>query len=773
VIRILFVVVLVFFSAVTGKTQKRSHYPKTLVDATDLLLAGKYDDAQRLFQRTLTNAQAASDEYHAARAQVGLSICYMMAHQFKASVENAEAALEYGARAKDADIAVRAALNLSNVYRRMGNFASAGQTLRSITPFLPEITDVGLSSQIYIHLATEAARKRDWSRAEPLFFAGIDAALGKGDVQTAATGWNHLGHMRLMSHQLRESEAALTEAFRLRRMAGNRNLGTSYTYLGMLRIAQGDAQSARNLLDRALEYGWNGEAAARLANVYYWRAKAKAALSDVPGALADFKEAISRATEWREDILSNDDDRLSFEVGLHRMYDDYVATGMTEWLKSRDATLVRYMFEVAEEHKSASFRQDVAAGKQGSMAYSAALAEYRVALASAWRSGKSQPTDAARLKLSRVEADLGLQHAPEGKRRLEDVQRSLSADEALISFATGDSQSWMWAITRSSVKAYAIAGIREIVPIVKRYRDILENGTSASQAGTQLYSILFGALDASIQTKKDWLLSLDHGLYDIPFAALGPDEAPLILFHSLRNIVGAGLFRRTQPPVVAFRFVGAGDAIYNSADPRWRGPRAVNTTEFARLVNTGPEVLATARAWNSDRKPTILLGGAFNREALDRELHADAGVVHIAAHVVRHNTDSKEVMVGLGLGRDGAPDFLTRSDVAAKNFRVGLVTLNGCASGSGAELPGAGLVGMTRSWLLAGATAVAATYWPVADDSGHLFVDMYSEMARSKSGMTAVKAARALRSAQVAAWRARGQRGASRAWAAVFLSTKS
>jgi CHAT domain-containing protein len=248
----------------------------------------------------------------------------------------------------------------------------------------------------------------------------------------------------------------------------------------------------------------------------------------------------------------------------------------------------------------------------------------------------------------------------------------------------------------------------------------------------------------------------------------------LILFHSLRSIVGAAWIGSTRTPVVSASFVGAGDAIYNSADPRWKGPRPSNTTGFARLLNTGHEVKATARGWTPDPAPTLLLGNEFNRDSLDRVLQTPSGVVHIASHVVQHEKYVNEVMIGLGLDRDGTPDFLTPSDVAIKSLRVGLVTLNGCASGTGAELPGAGLVGMTRAWLVAGATAVAANYWPVPDDRGELFVHMYGDIAsQTKPAITAVKAARALRTAQVAAWRAAGQQqGKPKRWAAVFLSTK-
>jgi CHAT domain-containing protein len=372
-----------------------------------------------------------------------------------------------------------------------------------------------------------------------------------------------------------------------------------------------------------------------------------------------------------------------------------------------------------------------------------------------------------------MESALGVWHTIQGRGSVADVQRCLRPDEALISYFMGESQSWMWAITRGSVEAFRLPGHREIVSIATRFRAGIEDGIASDGANVQLYAMLFGSLGANIQAKKDWLLSLDQGLFDVPFAAMGPAHSPLILSHSLRSIFGAGLLGGERVPVASTRFVAAGDAIYNSADPRWRGPRPSNTTQFPRLVNTGPEVMATSRAWTPDQRPTILMGDRFNRGALDEALQADAGVVHIAAHVVRHQTDGNEVMIGLGLGKDGTPDFLTSSDVAMKSLRVGLVALNGCSSGSGAEFPGAGLVGMTRSWLVAGATAVAANYWPVPDDRGDLFQHMYGFIAANrKQGITAQMAARALQSAQVAAWRSsKGQH--PRHWAGVFLSTRS
>ncbi|HYP09346.1 MAG TPA: CHAT domain-containing tetratricopeptide repeat protein [Bryobacteraceae bacterium] len=741
-----------------------------MIDATAFLRSGKYSSAAELFQSTLTNAIANKDERLAARARIGLSVCFMATHEFKASTENAERAYNYGVREKDAEIAVRAGLNLSSVYRRMGNFNAASQTLRTVHPFVHGINDEALKARVYLHSGIEASRRRDWARAEPLFVSAIDSALAQNDVASAALGWNLIGYMRMLSGELAKADTALTESFRLRRSMGNRDLGTSYLYLGMLRIAQGDPRSALNLLNRAIQLGWNGEAPERLSAMYHNRGKAKRALSDLPGALADFEEAVRRAALWREEILPSDDDRVSFEAGVDRRYDDYVFTGMALWQKTRDPALSRRMFETAEEHKSASFRRTLAAGQRLPAEYYGALASYRSALASAWRSGKAEPASAARVKLSQVEAKLGLKTASAQRRPLPEVQRTLGSSEALISFSIGEAESWMWAVTRHSFEAFRLPGRAAIAPVAERYRASVETGGPPAGSDTELYATLFGQLGSDVQSKKDWLLSLDDGLYSIPFAALGSEKTPLILFHSVRSIFGAGLVTGKIPAVLNSRFMGAGDAIYNSADPRWTGPRLPNTTEFARLVNTGYEVKAVAAAWKHDPRPELLFGDRFKREHLDRLLRSEAAVCHIAGHVVQHETDKNEVMIGLGLGSDGRPDFLTPADIASKSLRVGLVTVNGCASGTGAELPGAGLVGLTRAWLVGGAHAVAATYWPLPDDRGDLFVRMYTEIAAQRPGVTAAKAARALREAQVAAWRSGAK---PRHWAAVFLSSKN
>jgi CHAT domain-containing protein len=54
-----------------------------------------------------------------------------------------------------------------------------------------------------------------------------------------------------------------------------------------------------------------------------------------------------------------------------------------------------------------------------------------------------------------------------------------------------------------------------------------------------------------------------------------------------------------------------------------------------------------------------------------------------------------------------------------------LVVMTGCAAGTGTAADGAGLQGLTRAWLTAGASNVVATLWPVEDRSGDLLPSFY------------------------------------------------
>ena len=113
--------------------------------------------------------------------------------------------------------------------------------------------------------------------------------------------------------------------------------------------------------------------------------------------------------------------------------------------------------------------------------------------------------------------------------------------------------------------------------------------------------------------------------------------------------------------------------------------------------------------------------------------------------------------------------LLGPKDIVARPVTASLVVMDGCRSAQGDSLPSAGLMGLTRAWIGAGAAAVVATRWDVADDAAEsLMIHFYTALRTSRER----GAAYALRDAQMAVLRgADGPRPPSR-WAGYFLLSR-
>jgi CHAT domain-containing protein len=122
--------------------------------------------------------------------------------------------------------------------------------------------------------------------------------------------------------------------------------------------------------------------------------------------------------------------------------------------------------------------------------------------------------------------------------------------------------------------------------------------------------------------------------------------------------------------------------------------------------------------------------------------------------------------------KEGIPELLTPEAIATYHVPGSLIVLSGCSSGQGKKLPGAGLMGLSRAWLLAGASAVIVSAWPTPDDSGRFFSAFYSHFQKSQSGTLANRAAVSLQQAQLDMQRSSGYSGSPSLWAAYSIISK-
>jgi CHAT domain-containing protein len=759
--------------------------------------AGRYGDAAKRFESLRQAALAEGEDDLAARATGNLGACQFALHQYQPALRTLLEAHRLAERASDANCAAVLGVNIASLYSEMGELEAAAQWIEGALERMSGKDRRDDLPKLLIQLAIVRARQDRMPEAAGLFRQGTDAADRAGDLELYALGWNRLGEEFLKHGDLPQAEAALLEAYRVRKLH-KLALDTSYRNLGRLRLEQGDLASASALLDRAVELAARPHGPIPSWDVYHFRGRVRLAQGRFRAALDDLRIAVRLARAWRWSAPPYDAARTGAEGWLDRVYSALVEAGNRLYLETGDPALIRETFEAAEENRAGSLRE-ILFGRRAAAVDAAASWEALDRLqreeAEALRTQDPHAQDAVRAtraEIIRLQAVPDAVAQPASTGLLKRTQATLDSHTALLSFDLGDSVSWLWALDRRGLALYALPPRQEIESQIQAVvRAIREDSTVPGTAGANLYRTLFGPLASRFRHKTRWLLALDEGLVDVPVAALIESTRPRPVYVAERRttvvIPSAGYWLETatrqaagQPPPV---FLGVGDPIYNAADPRlphgrrnagtgWLSPLRLFTASAAsaaaglvlpRLVASGAELEHCARAW--DGASILLEGVGATRRNLADKMRRNPAVVHFATHVLESPERPAFGMIALSLTEKKEAELLTPFEIAHWRIDAGLIVLSGCYSAQGAALPGTGLMGLTRAWLTAGARAVVASRWPTPDEDGPLFKALYRNLRTERRA----DPGQALRAAQLEMIRSGGWHAQPRYWGAYYL----
>jgi CHAT domain-containing protein len=99
-------------------------------------------------------------------------------------------------------------------------------------------------------------------------------------------------------------------------------------------------------------------------------------------------------------------------------------------------------------------------------------------------------------------------------------------------------------------------------------------------------------------------------------------------------------------------------------------------------------------------------------------------------------------------GQQAETSSLKLQDIYNLELNADLVVLSACQTGTGKEVQGEGVVGLTRGFMYAGARRVAVSLWSVNDRATSILMsDYYRQMLEQE-----IDPAAALRQAQLAMW---------------------
>ena len=769
-------------------------------EGNNLFRAGKYLAAVGVYERGYQEARRRQNPRSALRFLNNLGSADYQLFRYRDAVRAYLQARALAISEGDQETLAAACFNLSSLYFQMGEVDAATESAKRGLE-----VPVGASAKFRPKLLIQAAliqmRQGNCDRAAAWTRQAIDFSRAQLDVPTEALAWNELGNAMLECDQLPAAEEALLESFRLRKLTNDDRLHFSYESLAALRLAQNDPTSALAFLNRAIE------SAAPLGPTAVWRllyarGKANLALSRLRDAYTDFAASIRELQAWRAEILPADAFRVGAEVEMHEIYSAFIELAGRLHRQTGQMGYAADSFAAVEDGRAASLRMLWAGSdlpRQLPQEYWMTLSELQKAEAVRLSTGAEDgAARRLRLRLAEMEVGAGLELPAalmdadsSGGKLLQTTRESLGPDAVFLGFHTGKSESWLWAITQNSLEFLPLPSEADLKKEIGEFvQGLRESSPSAGAVGRHLFVRLFGQVSPGLLNRLTWVIAADGPLFELPFGALVERAPPgrgtpqyVIEQHAIKIVPGVLALLRPPSSNLSDMFVGIGDPIYNRADPRLArsklsagsspvAPPAAGSAgemELPRLLGSAREVESCARIWQSNGAVSMVLkGAAANKQELAQALRNRPSVVHVAAHMLFPPQEAARGMIALSLQAGSRVELLGDTETAGMRAELGLVVLNGCSTGQAAVLPGAGLMGMTRAWLAAGAHAVISTRWPTSDqDGGGVFLSLYRlYFARRAHGP--VSFGGLLREAQLAELHAGGTRADPARWATYF-----
>jgi len=276
----------------------------------------------------------------------------------------------------------------------------------------------------------------------------------------------------------------------------------------------------------------------------------------------------------------------------------------------------------------------------------------------------------------------------------------------------------------------------------------MRNERAYRQSGDLLRKAIWDPLRPALLGAKLAFVVPDGMLNLIPFAALPDgdgylvDHGPVIaMLSSERDLIPA----ETEPKKAGLVAIGSPEfeqASFAPGGSPLRGAtldcEAFSEMQFGPLPASLGEVREIATTWKkwNQQEPTDLLTGSQATRSRFLEAAPTARVLHVATHAFvldkacgKGNPLLHSGLVFAGANHDRQASVLTAQEIASLDLHgVDWAVLSACNTGNGELHDGEGVLGLVRSFRVAGAKTVVMTLWPVDDEIARRFMrSLYAE----------------------------------------------
>jgi len=355
----------------------------------------------------------------------------------------------------------------------------------------------------------------------------------------------------------------------------------------------------------------------------------------------------------------------------------------------------------------------------------------------------------------------------------ESVQAAMSRQKAaVLEFLMGETRSFVWLITADGISFEILPNRKEIEEAVGKYLTMLAKAPNPIRLETEtaktrvhselLFSKLFGKLGGQIIPGQKLIIVPDGLLHYLPFETLIRQHRYLVADHEISYAPSASMLGLWQESpnqhdnLKKMEILAFGDPSFDPRSNKTNRKKTVGKIgDLAQAMRssrrdllpsiprTRDEVEYVASLFPADRR-RVYLGKESTEEAVKRESLRDYKRIHFATHSLIDEASPARSAVMFTLDSDEQEDgVLEVGEISELDIDCDLVVLSACQTGRGKLVSGEGIVGISRSFLGAGARGVAVSLWDVSDVSTSRFMKtLYQHLAEGAGNAAALRAAK-------------------------------
>lgn len=736
------------FSKVLGRSRAEAN---RAAEATALLRLGQLALFLGEPQSALEHLPAAAARFHEladpageARALNNLGVAHWLLGDAPKALERYRSVLDLRRLHRDRAGEGYTLLGIAGAQGSMGESAQALEGYRAALAIWQELGDREGEAETRNSMGTVLVDLGDFDRARLEFQAALDLWRKSGNRNRQGYALSNLGWADLGRREYQTAIASQTAALAIFQATGDkRSESYAYHHLGSASAGLGEKSTALGHFQRALEI--RRATGDRFAEAYTLQAIAdlthdpalwqkaldiRRAIPDHQGLIVTLgalarhhrdRGELDRARAEIEEAIALIESRRAALLGLD-LRASYFAS-RRDYYAFHAALLLRQghtaaALEAAERARGRQLLDRIAeslagirSGTPPELAARVREIERRIGAAAARAQSGPVPEAATLLATLRETEEEIRRSSPRyaSLRRPESIparrmQELLEPGEVLLQYLTAGDSAHVWLVTRDSISAHPLGQPEQIRAAIPPLLDAIASRSPWKAPAARLAERIFGPVArplAALRPKR-LIVAPDGALETVPFALIAP-EAETAVLPSASALAAIRSARPAAPPRTLALLA---DPVLSAEDPRAPGVRREGAS-LARLRFSRSEAdqVSAIIPW-SVRK--IALDRDANRAFFEGDLRG-FGFLHLATHALAGARNPE--LSGLAL----SGGFLRLSEIYNLDLRAKLVTLSACRSAAGTELPGEGLMSLTRGFLYSGASSLLASLWDVDD----------------------------------------------------------